>query len=71
MDQPIYTRRLDLINSLPWGAQQRMTQIVDISAPVISKVLNGKLNANTETNKWVIILAQQIVTRFKLSQNGN
>lgn len=72
MDQPIYKRRLDLINSLPWGGLTRMTKIVDISLSVISKVLNGKLNANTETNRHVIILAEQMVNREKqLKPMGN
>ena len=57
---------MDLINSLPRGAQKRMTEIIDLSAVVISKVLNGKINANTETTRWVIILAEQMVKREKL-----
>lgn len=65
MEKPIYKRRMDIINSLPWGAQTRMTQILDVSLWHINKVLNGHLNAATETNKYIIILAEQIVTRAK------
>lgn len=67
--QPIYVRRMDLINGLPWGGQQRITQILDVSFAHVSKVLNGHKNANTELNQYVILLAQQMVNRAKNNQS--
>lgn len=71
MDQPIYVRRMDLINNLPWGGQKRMTEILDVSFAHVSKVLNGHINANTETNRYIIILAEQMVARLKTKTPAN
>jgi len=61
---------MDIINNLPWGAQTRMTQILDTTVWTISKVLHGHLNAATELNSHIIILAEQIAARAK-QQHAN
>jgi hypothetical protein len=71
MDELIYERRDDLLKFIPWGGKKRMTEIMHVTPAQISKVLHGHINANTPTNRLIIVLAEQMVTRQKNKQNSN
>jgi len=71
MDELIYNRRDDLLSLIPWGGKKRMTEIMDVTPAQISKVLHGHINANTPTNRLIIVLAEQMANREKSKQNGS
>lgn len=52
-------RRLDLINSLPPGEQQRIARHLGISKAYVSQILNGRSNQNNDKGINVIRLAER------------
>lgn len=71
IDELIYKRRDDLLKWIPWGGQRRMTEIMAVTPSQISKVLHGQINANTPTNRLIIVLAEQMVRREKQKRAEN
>lgn len=56
-------RRLDLINSLPSGAQKSIARKLGIRNTSVSGILNGRLSQNTERGINVIRMAEHMVAQ--------
>ena len=53
------SRRLDLINSMKYGEQKRIAEILGCSRGYVSSVLNGARNQSNELGTNIIRLAER------------
>ncbi|HAZ00694.1 MAG: hypothetical protein A2W90_14555 [Bacteroidetes bacterium GWF2_42_66] len=56
-------RRLDLINSLPRGGQKKIARLCSTSGSVVSAMLNGYRNQNSDSGRMIMRLAEQMAER--------
>lgn len=61
-EEPRY-RRLDLINSLPPGAQKSIARKLGITNTSVSGILNGRLSQNSNRGINVIRMAEHLVAQ--------